>query len=201
MNPSVTEFELDAAFTGSPALVEGFASQARRMIAGGADLVIPAEGVINAVLVRNACPAVDGVPVLDFYGALLSFAEMLVRPVSGVLYRTDFGCALRALADDRAVAMALGIRPRLLSPLAFALATALAGLTGALMTPILTLSPHIGDPVLTIAFAVVIPEASAALLTQLTRSSLPSSSASSNPIRAFISAVRRERLHCSFLFS
>jgi len=79
MNPSITEFELDAAFTGSPALVDRFASQARRMIKEGVDLVIPAEGVINTVLVRNACSAVDGVPVLDSYGSLLSFAEMLVR--------------------------------------------------------------------------------------------------------------------------
>jgi branched-chain amino acid transport system permease protein len=73
-----------------------------------------------------------------------------------LMYRTDFGRALRALADDRPVAMAQGIRPRLLFPLAFALATGLAGLTGALVTPILTLSPHIGDPVLATSFMVVI---------------------------------------------
>ena len=71
-------------------------------------------------------------------------------------YRTDLGRGLRALADDRQVAMAQGLRPRLLFPLAFALATGLAGLTGALVTPILSLSPGVGDPVLATSFLTVI---------------------------------------------
>lgn len=73
-----------------------------------------------------------------------------------LVYHTDFGRALRALSDDRAVATAQGLRPKLLFPLAFALATGLAGLTGALVTPILSLAPHIGDPVLATSFLVVI---------------------------------------------
>lgn len=79
MDPPITEFELDQAFAGSPAFVDRFARQARGMIETGADLIIPAEGVINTVLVRNECFAVDGTPVLDSYGALLGFAEMLVQ--------------------------------------------------------------------------------------------------------------------------
>ena len=73
-----------------------------------------------------------------------------------ILFRTDLGRALRALADDRAVGMALGLRPRLLFPAAFALATGLAGLTGALVTPILALAPGVGDPVLATSFLTVI---------------------------------------------
>jgi branched-chain amino acid transport system permease protein len=73
-----------------------------------------------------------------------------------VLFRTDLGRALRALADDRAVARAQGMRPRVLFPAAFALATGLAGLTGALVTPILALSPGVGDPVLATSFLTVI---------------------------------------------
>ena len=41
-------------------------------------------------------------------------------------------------------------------PVAFGLATALAGLTGALITPILALEPHVGDSVLAKSFIVVI---------------------------------------------
>ncbi|MDR3532409.1 MAG: branched-chain amino acid ABC transporter permease [Rhodopila sp.] len=73
-----------------------------------------------------------------------------------VLFRTDLGRGLRALANDRAVAMAQGLRPKLLFPLAFAIATGLAGLTGALVTPILSLSPGVGDPVLATSFLTVI---------------------------------------------
>jgi branched-chain amino acid transport system permease protein len=73
-----------------------------------------------------------------------------------LVYRSNLGRALRALADDRPVATAQGLRPRLLFPLAFALATGLAGLTGALVTPILSLAPHLGDPVLATSFLIVI---------------------------------------------
>jgi branched-chain amino acid transport system permease protein len=73
-----------------------------------------------------------------------------------LVYHTNFGRSLRALADDRAVATAMGLRPKLLFPLAFALATGLAGMTGALVTPILSLAPHIGDSVLATSFLIVI---------------------------------------------
>ncbi len=73
-----------------------------------------------------------------------------------LIYRTDFGRALRGLADDRPIAAAQGVRPTLMFPLAFALATGLAGLTGALVTPILMLSPTVGDPVLVTSFLTVI---------------------------------------------
>ncbi|WP_114912999.1 branched-chain amino acid ABC transporter permease [Acidibrevibacterium fodinaquatile] len=73
-----------------------------------------------------------------------------------LIYRTGLGRALRALADDRGVATAMGMRPRVLFPLAFGVATALAGLTGAIITPILSLSPNVGDPVLVSSFIVVI---------------------------------------------
>jgi branched-chain amino acid transport system permease protein len=81
---------------------------------------------------------------------------LAIGAVYALMYRTDFGRALRALADDRQVATAQGLRPRLLFPLAFALATGLAGLTGALVTPILSLAPHLGDPVLATSFLIVI---------------------------------------------
>ncbi len=73
-----------------------------------------------------------------------------------LVYRTNLGRAMRAMAEDRAVASALGMRTKVLFPFAFALATGLAGLTGALVTPILALAPHVGDPVLAFSFLTVI---------------------------------------------
>lgn len=87
---------------------------------------------------------------------VLAVCAVTIGMVYLLMYRTDFGRALRALADDRRVAVAQGLRPRLLFPLAFALATGLAGLTGALVTPILALAPHVGDPVLATSFLIVI---------------------------------------------
>ena len=87
---------------------------------------------------------------------VLAVCMLAIVGLYWLIYRTDFGRALRALADDRAVATAHGVRPGLLFPLAFGLATGLAGLTGALVTPILSLSPSAGDPVLATSFLTVI---------------------------------------------
>lgn len=73
-----------------------------------------------------------------------------------LLFKTSLGRSLRALADDRTVASALGLQPKVLFPAAFALATGLAGFTGALVTPILSLHPHVGDSILTVSFLIVI---------------------------------------------
>ncbi len=79
LNPPFTEHELELAFKGSPAFVERFSKQASRLVEAGVDVIIPAEGVINTVLVRNQVHQVAGAPVLDSYGALVAFAEMLVQ--------------------------------------------------------------------------------------------------------------------------
>ena len=78
LDPPMDEFELDRAFAGSPEFVRRFSSQAEGLIAGGADIIVPAEGVLNVALVRNNVREVKGAPVLDSYGSLLVLAEALV---------------------------------------------------------------------------------------------------------------------------
>ena len=87
---------------------------------------------------------------------VLAICLLAIGLVYLLIYRTGLGRALRALADDRHIAATQGLRPRLLFPLAFAIAAGLAGLTGALVTPILSLGPTVGDPVLATSFLVVI---------------------------------------------
>ena len=92
------------------------------------------------------------------YSNLIVLAVCMVAIV-GVYYlifKTRYGIALRAMADDRLVATAQGIVPSRTFPMAFGIATALAGLTGALVTPILALEPHGGEAVVTKAFIIVI---------------------------------------------
>jgi Asp/Glu/hydantoin racemase len=80
LDPAMDEFELDEAFHGRGPLVERFTAQARRLIERhDIDVLIPAEGVLNTMLVRNGVRSVDDVPVLDGYGALLMHAQMMVR--------------------------------------------------------------------------------------------------------------------------
>jgi branched-chain amino acid transport system permease protein len=97
-------------------------------------------------------------------GFYIPYANMIVFVVCAVaigavyylVFKTRYGIALRAMADDGPVARAQGIHPARMFPMAFGIATALAGLTGALVTPILALEPHGGEAVLGKAFVIVI---------------------------------------------
>jgi branched-chain amino acid transport system permease protein len=69
---------------------------------------------------------------------------------------TMTGKALRAVAQDRDTAGLMGIDPRRLVMLTFVIASALAGIAGALLGPVLVLTPFAGTSVIVKAFAIVI---------------------------------------------
>lgn len=77
--PQLTEYDMEHGFDGGGDMVDKLIANIRRMGAAGADMVIPAEGVLNALLVKNGVTNVDGVPVFDSFGAVMATAEMLVR--------------------------------------------------------------------------------------------------------------------------
>ncbi|WP_334151532.1 aspartate/glutamate racemase family protein [Hyphomicrobium sp.] len=80
LHPAVDEFELDDAFSGGGVMIDRFVTHARGLLERtDVDVLIPAEGVLNTVLVRNKVRDVDGVPVLDSYGALLQYGHMLAQ--------------------------------------------------------------------------------------------------------------------------
>jgi branched-chain amino acid transport system permease protein len=121
----------------------------------------------GVTLVYGAEPVQFDFPVkgsLHGHGFYIPYASMIVCAVCAVtiaviywlIYRTRYGIALRAMADDGPVARAQGIAPAVMFPMAFGIATALAGLTGALVTPILSLDPNGGEGVLGKAFVIVI---------------------------------------------
>ena len=69
---------------------------------------------------------------------------------------TFLGKALRAVAQDRETAGLMGINPKQLIMLTFVIASALAGMAGAMLGPILVLTPFAGTSVIVKAFAIVI---------------------------------------------
>ena len=71
--------ELDKVSAAPGEFIDRFTRQATDLIRAGVDVIVPAEGLLNTVLIRNGVHEIDGVPVLDSYGALLAHAEMLVR--------------------------------------------------------------------------------------------------------------------------
>lgn len=79
LDPPVTEAELECVYDGGGDLEQRLEGVAQVAVAHGADLIVPAEGVLNTSLVRRGIRTLAGVPVLDAYGTLLCYAEMLVR--------------------------------------------------------------------------------------------------------------------------
>ena len=123
--------------------------------------------ITGIILVYGAEPAEFRFPLSGSfrYGAFyVPYSNLVVFAVCGfaiaavywLVYKTRYGIALRAMADDGPVARAQGIPPAQMFPMAFGIATGLAALTGALVTPMLALDPHVGEGVLLKAFIVVI---------------------------------------------
>ena len=83
--------------------------------------------------------------------ALLAFAGLYI-----VLKHTQFGRAMRAIAQNREAALMVGIRPRAVARNAVVLAAGLAGLAGAALSPIQLVTPFMGQFLIFKAFALVI---------------------------------------------
>jgi branched-chain amino acid transport system permease protein len=97
-------------------------------------------------------------------GIFFTTQSVLIIVVSattiGLLYAfmrfTFLGKALRAVSQDRETAGLMGINPNKLIMLTFMIASALAGMAGAMLGPVLVLTPFAGTSVIVKAFAIVI---------------------------------------------
>src|SRR5215471_11162446 len=102
--------------------------------------------------------------VIRFGGTFITLQNVLIIAVSVLtivlLYAfmkfTFLGKALRAVAQDRETAGLLGINPNRVIMLTFVIASALAGMGGAMLGPVLVLTPFAGASVIVKAFAIVI---------------------------------------------
>jgi branched-chain amino acid transport system permease protein len=102
--------------------------------------------------------------VIRFAGTFITVQNVLIIAVSflsiGALYAfmkfTFLGKALRAVSQDRETAGLMGINPQQLVMLTFVIASALAGMAGAMLAPVLVLTPFAGTSVIVKAFAIVI---------------------------------------------
>jgi hypothetical protein len=80
LDPPIDEFALEADEKTALAIEARFDEACDRIIAHGADLVIPADGVLNEFLVRRGRLKARGeVPVMDSLGVLFQHAAFMVR--------------------------------------------------------------------------------------------------------------------------
>jgi len=128
-----------------------------------------------SVMLENAMLAVFGpIPyafdsplsneVIRLSGTFITWQNALIIAVSiatiallyGFMKFTFLGKALRAVSQDRETAGLMGINPDRVVMLTFVIASALAGMAGAMLGPVLVLTPFAGTSVIVKAFAIVI---------------------------------------------
>jgi branched-subunit amino acid ABC-type transport system permease component len=98
-----------------------------------------------------------GTVVLPAYKTVVAICSLLI--LSGfafLLFRTTVGIKIRALVQDAEAASLLGLNIGLTYKLVFVTGVFIAGLAGALISPMLSVDPYIGNIFLVRSFFVVI---------------------------------------------
>lgn len=73
-----------------------------------------------------------------------------------LMYRTDIGMKLRAITQNKEIASSFGVNTNRIFSLTFAYGAGLAGLAGALVSPLKSVSPEMGTTYVVDAFMVVV---------------------------------------------
>jgi branched-chain amino acid transport system permease protein len=101
----------------------------------------------------------------SMYRVLLSGVALAVLVVAyAVFTRTEFGVRARATIQDADTARAMGVRTDRMYTVTFAIGSALAGLTGALYAPTMSIVPGMGSSFLVEAFVAVVTGGASVLL-------------------------------------
>lgn len=79
LSPGMDEYELITARDEPSALIEAFKETARGLIARGAEVIVPAEGVMAEILAREGLKTIDKATVIDVFAAAWSHAFSLAR--------------------------------------------------------------------------------------------------------------------------
>jgi branched-chain amino acid transport system permease protein len=128
-----------------------FFNEAGRMLWGNAPLFLSIPAGLDGTV-----QLLPGVP----YSAFRLFITVLGLLVAGamalLIARTRLGALIRAAASNREMVQAMGTNVRRLFALVVALGGALAGLAGALTGPIQSVQVGMGEPVLILAFVVIV---------------------------------------------
>jgi len=126
-------------------------SEGVKIIWGAAPLNVPMPDML-AGSIPLAGPIRFPVYRLAIIGAGLATAFCLWF----VIGRTRIGMLLRAGAHDRSMVSALGVDIARLFMLVFAFGAMLAGFAGAIVSPILSVDPGMGDSILILGFVVIV---------------------------------------------
>ncbi len=101
---------------------------------------------------------------LTILGISISKQRVVIPPIAllligGLIFflnRTKLGRAVRACAEDKEAASLYGVNANTMAAIALGIGSALAGVAGALMAPILAVQPYMGAKVIWMCFVVII---------------------------------------------
>ncbi|KJS37080.1 MAG: ABC transporter permease [Rhodospirillaceae bacterium BRH_c57] len=97
-----------------------------------------------------------GLVMANYRIFLIAFSAAVLVGTWYLLTRTEFGTKLRAIIQNKEISECYGIRPERVYALTFAYGAGLAGIAGALITPLVSVTPGMGTYVVVDAFLVVI---------------------------------------------
>ncbi len=100
--------------------------------------------------------AIGGVVMSNYRIFLILFSLAVLAATWYLLTRTEFGTKLRAVIQNKEISECYGIRTDRVYALAFAYGAGLAGIAGALVTPLVSVTPGMGTYLVVDAFLVVI---------------------------------------------
>ncbi len=106
--------------------------------------------------IASGATTVLGVTVANSRLYVVVFAVAVLLVLYGFLRHSPAGRGLRAVVEDAEIAALQGVRPRIYYPLGFGIGVGLAAIAGALMAPLFSVSPFMGQTPLLKAFMVVI---------------------------------------------
>lgn len=128
-----------------------FVNEGVKVVFGAAPLSVPVPSALSGSI-RIADAILYPVYRLAIIGAGIATALLLAFLVE----RTRFGMLVRAGASNAPMVSALGVDIRRLFLVVGGLGAMLAGFAGAMMAPILSVEPGMGDGVLILAFVVIV---------------------------------------------
>jgi urea transport system permease protein len=100
--------------------------------------------------------SIFGVEIAAYRIFIFVVTALLFLVSWSIMYRTTFGLKLRAVVQDRNVASCFGINADRIYSLTFAYGAGLAGLAGAIVSPLKSVSPEMGTGYVVDAFMVVV---------------------------------------------
>ena len=99
---------------------------------------------------------IPGAPYPEYRLAIIAAGLAIAAFLYVLISRTRIGMLIRAGASNRAMVDALGVNIRLLFTLVFGLGAVLAGISGMMAGPILSVEPGMGEDMLILAFVVIV---------------------------------------------